>query len=61
MWAWQTMGKEGWQTMGKEGWHRAGDRRLKVGFEVWWQPGKTGSDYQASLDVGRESEPGSGK
>lgn len=50
-----------WQTMGKEGWDRAGDRRLKERFEIRWEPGKTGSDDQAGLNVGRESEPGSRK
>lgn len=41
-----------WETMGKEGWDRAGDRRLKAGFEIWREPGKTGSDDQAGLNVG---------
>lgn len=50
-----------WQMMGKEGWDRAGDRRPNGGFEIQWEPGKTGSDDQAGLNVGRESEPGSRK
>lgn len=40
------------QKMGKEGWDRAGERRLKAGFEIWKEPGKTGSDNQAGLNVG---------
>lgn len=50
-----------WQKMGKEGWDRAGDRRLKAKFEIWWEPGKTGSDDQAGSNAGREREPGSRK
>lgn len=50
-----------WHTMGQEGQDRAGDRRLKVGFDIWQEPGKTGSNDQAGLNVWRESEPGGRK